>query len=343
MPTDSLANIQVYTDKIFAALNQDDPQQLLAVLLDFGEFLGKHFPDKKNEEIYKMLSQSGMDLPSYSLEDNAIINLGAMAGIATRYYSDNEDKSNRLLSTGDDSLYRTYQAWKNAAVIFSHFAKKGQQADLFVGLQELTEKQIDRWSSTVLGKVNEIATERSENKLVQQPVQMLVQEDKGHEHAHAQQLARLQSVCQKYRELLIIELKKVVLALPSEERAKLKDSKGDISIGKILEMPDEEQIKYPDLANFIKKYGIIMELQGTLRNDDYSAMQKLSSVHAIINNPEVRESLTSNPAEKKLWDTIVDIFRTFKIAGTAGFFHAKNKKQTEQELTDVLEIKKPSI
>ncbi|MBV8802968.1 MAG: hypothetical protein JO131_08425 [Gammaproteobacteria bacterium] len=148
-----------FTDKIFFSLQKNNFETLLHELLNFGDYLIAEFPDKKLEDISKNL-ETYADLPSYELNNEMLSGLGAMSMIATTYYSNNDDLCEKMVSQGDYSLLRTYEAWKKAVVIFANFVKKldSNKNDLYVGLINQVKNKLTAWQDDVIKKVDMIVT-----------------------------------------------------------------------------------------------------------------------------------------------------------------------------------------
>lgn len=161
------AEFKKLADNIFLDLQKDDFEILLRDLLNFGNYLIENFPDKKVEEILKALKRC-TNIPSYELDEKALIRLGAMATIATNYYSDNDEKSEQMVAKGDYSLVRTYEAWKKAAVIFAAFGKRpggdSKDSDLFLGLQKQVQGKTMEWQEAVIEKINKIVMLKSKEE-----------------------------------------------------------------------------------------------------------------------------------------------------------------------------------
>jgi hypothetical protein len=300
-----------YTDEVYLKLKSDNPASVLKSLLEFGEYLSKQFPDKNNEEIQKALTKSHITFDTYTLGNNELANLGAMNGIATQYYSARDDKCEEMLAKGDDSLFRTYKAWKIATVVFAYFVGDSVKGDLFAHLKDEVKNKTQEWSKEVNKHADDIVNERI--------LELAKQQDT---------INKMQAVCIQYQNLIVIDLKKSALTLPQVQLNVFLDKKGTINVDKMLE---ESMSKYPEIQKAKKRYKSISKLRDALADTKTTPSARLDKFNSLVKDPKIITPFTNNGNGKKLWASFLSLIRAVRVTGVAGMFHGRNKRRAKTQ------------
>ncbi len=139
-------------------------------------------------------------------------------------------------------------------------------------------------------------------------------------------------------------MKQAVLALPRSQLASLKDKKGNIDIEQVLEIPGVNVHDYPALYKARVHYLAITQLNNLPGDQTKTFSARLDRFCSLVKNAKIEHILTSSPAEKTLWNSLLNIIRAFRVSGAAGFFHTGKKMQAGMKLKEVINsLPKPKL